>query len=174
MNIEQIDVNIIKEYERNPRKNDHAVNNLAESIAEFGFRVPVLLRKNNTLIDGHLRFKAAKQLGFNCVPAIYIDDMSDAQIKAFRIAVNRMSELATWDFDLLAQELKDLQDMDFDISLTGLDDDLLKLDDVEIQADKDISDKQEYKILIDCVSEHDCEQVFNRLTEQGLKCKIIS
>ena len=85
------------EYARNPRKNDHAVDKVAAAIREFGFRVPVLAKSDKTVVDGHLRLKAAKKLGLETVPVMLCDDMTDAQIKAFRISVNRVAEFAEWD-----------------------------------------------------------------------------
>lgn len=107
------------EYSRNPRKNDHAVDKIAAAIKEFGFRVPVVAKSDGLVVDGHLRLKAAKKLGMTEVPVILADDMTEAQIKAFRISVNRMAEFAEWDNDLLALEFSELTDMGFDLDLTG-------------------------------------------------------
>ena len=85
------------EYARNPRKNDHAVDRVAAAIREFGFRVPVVAKSDGTVVDGHLRLKAAKKLGLTEVPVVLADDMTDLQIKAFRLSVNKMAELAEWD-----------------------------------------------------------------------------
>ena len=113
------------DYARNPRKNDHAVDKVAAAIREFGFRVPIVAKSDGTVVDGHLRLKAAKKLGLDEVPVILADDMSEAQIKAFRLSVNKVAELAEWDIDLLKLEIFDLKEMDFDLSLTGFDDDEL-------------------------------------------------
>ena len=113
-------------YARNPRKNDQAVEQIAAAIREFGFRVPVIAKSDGTIVDGHLRLKAAIKLGMTTIPVINADDMTDAQIKAFRISVNRMAELAEWDMDMLKLELEDLKEMDFDLELTGLDGDVIK------------------------------------------------
>jgi DNA modification methylase len=107
------------EYARNPRKNDHAVDKVAAAIREFGFRVPICAKSDGTVVDGHLRLKAAKKLGLKEVPVILADDMSEAQIKAFRLSVNKVAELAEWDKELLALEFGELEDMGFDLSLTG-------------------------------------------------------
>jgi DNA modification methylase len=107
------------EYSRNPRKNDHAVDKIAGAIKEFGFRVPVVAKSDGLVVDGHLRLKAAKKLGLTEVPVILADDMTEAQIKAFRISVNRMAEFAEWDNELLALEFAELTDMGFDLDLTG-------------------------------------------------------
>ena len=109
----------LTEYARNPRKNDHAVDKIAAAIKEFGFRVPVVAKSDGLVVDGHLRLKAAKKLGMAEVPVILADDMTEAQIKAFRISVNRMAEFAEWDNDLLALEFAELTDMGFDLDLTG-------------------------------------------------------
>jgi len=106
-------------YENNPRKNDHAVEAVATAIKEFGFRVPILILSNNQIVDGHLRYKAAKAAGLVEVPCMLADDMSEAQIKAFRISVNKVAELAKWDEELLAIELQALGDVDFDLSSIG-------------------------------------------------------
>jgi len=117
--LEQWQVSDLIEYARNPRKNDHAVDKVAAAIREFGFRVPILAKSDKTVVDGHLRLKAAKKLGLETVPVMLCDDMTDAQIKAFRISVNRVAEFAEWDDELLRVELEELQAMDFDLDLTG-------------------------------------------------------
>jgi DNA modification methylase len=109
-------------YARNPRRNDHVVDRMAAAIAEFGFRLPVLARSDGSLIDGHLRLKAAQSLGLSHVPVVLADDLSEAQIKAFRLLVNRSASWAEWDEDLLGLELLDLQALDYDLGLTGFDD----------------------------------------------------
>ena len=109
-------------YARNPRHNDHAVEELAAAIKEFGFRVPILCSfKSHVVTDGHLRLKAAKYLKLKSVPCVDSDDMTEAQIKAFRISVNKMAEKAEWDFEMLRIEIDELADMDFDLDLTGFD-----------------------------------------------------
>src|SRR5438477_628987 len=116
-------------YARNPRKNDSAVDPMCSSIREFGFKIPVLARSDGEVVDGHLRLKAARKLGITEVPVILCDEWTPAQVKAFRLMVNRSVTWADWDEDLLAQELLEIQKADFDLSLTGFDvkqiDDLL-------------------------------------------------
>jgi len=125
-NIENWPIEKLIDYARNPRKNDHAVDQIAAAIKEFGFRVPIIAKSDGTVVDGHLRLKAAKKLSMPSVPVILADDMTETQIKAFRISVNRMAELADWDMDLLKLELIELADLDFDLDLTGFGDDFLK------------------------------------------------
>ena len=129
--LEEWKVSDLIEYARNPRKNDHAVDKVAAAIREFGFRVPILAKSDKTVVDGHLRLKAAKKLGLETVPVILCDDMSEAQIKAFRISVNRVAEFAEWDNDLLRIEFDALKELDFDLELTGFS--LDEIDGLEIE-----------------------------------------
>ena len=134
------------EYARNPRKNDHAVDRVAAAIREFGFRVPVVAKSDGTVVDGHLRLKAAKKLGLTEVPVVLADDMTDLQIKAFRLSVNKMAELAEWDDELLALELGELHAADFDMALLGFDAGELSaamgLDSLPDQSDPESSSKE--------------------------------
>lgn len=100
-------------YEKNPRKNNDAVKYVAESIKEFGFKVPIVIDKNNIIVAGHTRYKAAKKLKIDEVPCIIADDLTDEQIKAFRLADNKVAEKAEWDFDLLNFEVGEMPDIDF-------------------------------------------------------------
>ena len=110
-------------YGRNPRKNDHVIEQMAGAIQEFGFRIPIIAKSTGEVVDGHLRLKAALHLGLETVPVVLADDLTPMQIKAFRILANRSATWADWDEDLLRLELEELQLDDFDLSLTGFDDD---------------------------------------------------
>jgi 16S rRNA G966 N2-methylase RsmD len=118
-------------YARNPRKNDAVVDRMCSSIREFGFKVPVLARSNGEVVDGHLRLKAARKLeswpggDTSGIPVILCDEWTDAQVKAFRLLVNRSVTWAEWDDELLAVELQELNETDYDLSLTGFDDEEL-------------------------------------------------
>ena len=112
-------------YARNPRKNDHAVDRMAAVIAEFGFRIPVVARSSGELVDGHLRLKAAIKLGLPTIPVVLADELSDTQIRAFRLLANRSATWADWDDELLRLELDDLTDAQYDLGLTGFDADEL-------------------------------------------------
>lgn len=120
MNIQTVSVNDIRPYENNPRNNDAAVKYVVESIKQFGFKVPIVIDKDNVIIAGHTRYKAAKKLKISEIPAVVADDLTENQIKAFRLADNKVAEQAEWDFDLLGAELDDL--IDFDMSVFGFDD----------------------------------------------------
>lgn len=106
-------------YVNNPRKNDKAVEKVAASIQEFGFKVPIIITSNFEIIAGHTRLKAAKKLELESVPVIIADDLTPEQIKAFRIADNRVSEEAEWDLDLLKAEFEALSTEGMDLDILG-------------------------------------------------------
>lgn len=114
MNVVQMKIEDLIPYDKNPRKNNDAVKYVAESIKQFGFKVPIIIDKNNVIVAGHTRYKAAKKLGLNEVPCIIADDLTDEQIKAFRLADNKVAEKAEWDFDLLGSELDEILDIDME------------------------------------------------------------
>ena len=114
MEIHNIKVSEIKPYKRNPRNNDQAVDAVVESIKSFGFKVPIVLDRNNVIIAGHTRVKAAKRLGLDVVPCVIADDLTDEQARAFRIADNKVAELADWDYTLLDEEINELLDFRFE------------------------------------------------------------
>jgi ParB-like chromosome segregation protein Spo0J len=125
-------------YARNPRKNDSAIDRMCSSIREFGFKIPVLARSDGELVDGHLRLKAARKLGITEVPVILCDEWTPAQVRAFRLMVNRSVTWAEWDDELLALELQELNEAEFDLSLTGFDP--KEIDDLLLVADDDQAD----------------------------------
>ena len=119
MNIIEKKITDIQPYEKNPRRNDEAVKYVAESIRIFGWKQPIVIDRNGIVVAGHTRLKAAKKLGLKKVPCIVADDLTDDQVKAYRLADNKVAEAAEWDFALLDQELDDL--FDFDMSAFGFD-----------------------------------------------------
>ena len=139
MKIVDILVEELKEYENNPRVNDNAVEPVAKSIEEFGFKVPVIIDKDNVIIAGHTRVKAAKKLGLESVPCVIADDLSEEQIKAFRIADNKTNEFAEWDFSKLEEELRELSRIDIDMSVFDFD---LSFD-KEVDESDEETDQQE-------------------------------
>lgn len=114
MNIIEKPIETLRPYENNPRKNDEAVEYVANSIKEFGFKVPIIIDKNNTIIAGHTRYKASKKLGLKSIPCVIADDLTEDQIKAFRIADNKTAEMSFWDYDLLEDELEIIYDIDME------------------------------------------------------------
>jgi DNA modification methylase len=125
MKIEMWAIERVKPYERNPRLNDDAVDTVAASLKEFGWRQPCVVDTDGVLIVGHTRWKAAQKLGLPKVPVHVATDLTPEQIKAYRIADNQTATIAEWDFDLLPLELADLQAANFDLGLLGFDQDTL-------------------------------------------------
>ena len=119
MNVELRDIQAIRPYEGNPRLNDQAVEAVAKSLREFGFRQPIVVDGDGVIICGHTRWKAAQKLGLKQVPVHVATDLTPAQVKAYRVADNQTASLAEWNYDLLPLELKDLAGMDFDLGLLG-------------------------------------------------------
>jgi DNA modification methylase len=119
LKVELMNIGDIKPYLNNPRLNDQAVDAVAASIREFGFRQPIVVDEDKVIIVGNTRYKAALKLGLEQVPVHVATGLSPAQIRAYRIADNKTSQLADWNYELLVQELVDLQGMDFDLDLVG-------------------------------------------------------
>ena len=156
MNIVKLKVSDLIPYINNPRNNENAVDKVASSIKEFGFKVPIVIDKNNVIVNGHTRLLASKKLGLEEVPVIVADDLSDAQIKAFRIADNKVSEYASWDEELLKLELEQLEDMNFSMSEFDLnleydifneEIDDKKDEEVEIEFTEELLEKHNYVVL---------------------------
>ena len=137
LKIEYVDINNIKPYKKNPRKNEEAIPYVMESIKQFGFKNPVILDKDNVIVAGHTRIESAKRLGITEIPCIYADDLTDEQIRAFRLADNKVGEIAEWDIDLLDTEL----------------DDILNIDMSDFGFDLDLEDEEEKEIIEDEVPE---------------------
>lgn len=117
----------IKPYEKNPRINDDAVNYVANSIREFGFKVPIVIDSNGVIVAGHTRYKACKKLKYKEIPCVVADDLTDEQVNAFRLADNKVAEMADWDFDLLDDELGGIIDIDMsDFGFDFGDDDVIE------------------------------------------------
>lgn len=123
MQIVDLKINEIRPYENNPRNNLNAVDVVANSIREFGFKNPIVVDRNYTIINGHTRYQAAIKLGLTFVPVIVADDLSEEQIKAFRIMDNKSSEFAEWDYEKLLAEIKDIENVYDNLeSVVGFDD----------------------------------------------------
>ena len=127
LTVEQWPIDRPIEYIRNPRKNDAEVDRMCGAIREFGFRIPIVAKSDGLVVDGHLRLKAARKLGLTTVPVALADDLTETQIKAFRLLANRSANWASWDEDLLRLELGDLNAAGFDLGLTGFDADEIAL-----------------------------------------------
>ena len=145
----------IKPYENNPRHNDNAVDAVANSIREFGFKQPIVIDKQGVIVAGHTRYKAAKKLGLKTVPCIVADDLNEEQINAFRLADNKVGELATWDLDTLKVELDNIGEIDLSGMGFDLNDDKPAEDIIE-PTEKEINGYQfvHYMVTVD-INHHD-------------------
>lgn len=119
MKIVNVGINSIHPYGKNPRKNDNAIDKVAASIKEFGFQQPIVVDSGNIIIVGHTRYKAAMKLGLIKVPVVHADNLTDKQVKAYRLADNKTSEFGEWDAELLTDELIDLSSTKFDMRPFG-------------------------------------------------------
>jgi len=168
-------------YARNSRTHsDEQVAQIAASIKEFGWTNPILTDGDNGLIAGHGRLMAARKLGHSEVPTIELTGLSEAQKKAYIIADNKLALNAGWDDEMLKLEVKELGDMDFDLSLLGFDDiELANLFDENPDEDEEKDLKEEsynevFNIIIECKDESEQEKIFNRLDSEGYKCRVQS
>lgn len=190
MNIVEIPVDQLKPYKKNARFNENAVPKVAESIRQFGFKVPIVVDKNMSVITGHTRLMASKQLGLKKVPCIIADDLTPQQVKAFRLVDNRTSEFASWNYDFLQTELEslniDLSDFEFP-DLTY--EDTLDAEELESMLDdnNDATDygnkgesetdslpverKEEYKVEIICKNQTEQESLYYELVKRGLNVR---
>lgn len=135
MDILEIKIEELVPYENNPRINDQAVDKVAASIREFGFKVPIVIDKDNVIVAGHTRLEAAKLLGLESVPCIKADDLTDNQVREFRIIDNKTQELADWDLDIMRAELESITGID--MSEFGF-----MIEEIEDQKKKDAEKKE--------------------------------
>ena len=163
MEIKNINIDDLIPYENNPRKNENAVDKVANSISEFGFKVPIIIDKENIIIAGHTRLKAAQKLGIKEIPCIIANDLTEEQIRAFRIADNKVSELSEWNIDKLNLELEDI--LNINMSDFGFD---FNIDEFEDFDESELDDNRERnKINISIVLENykDYEIIKERIEE---------
>ena len=155
------------------RHPDEQVRHIANSIREFGFRQPIVVDANNVVVIGHGRLLAAKLLGLETVPVVRADDLTEAQIKALRLADNKTNE-SEWDFTELEAELAELE-MDFDMAEFGFEDIQGGVSDTEPAADTGptFSYKEQYAVTVMCADEADQQQVYERLTADGYDCRVV-
>jgi len=142
MKIEIVDISTIKPYENNPRKlTDSAIEKVAMSLKEYGFRQPIVVDKDNIIVAGHTRYRASKKLGLKNVPISVIDNLTPEQINAYRIADNRTAEESEWDNELLKMEIKELEAQDFKLDLLGFNED--QLNDLLFEEKQGLTDEDE-------------------------------
>lgn len=154
-------INELIPYENNPRLNDEAVEYVKNSIKEFGFKVPVVIDKDNVIIAGHTRIKASKELGIKDIPCIIADDLTEEQVKAFRLADNKVSEKSVWNWEMLNQELNDILNIDMTKFDFGIDLDE-PLED-ELDEDENNIELKEYQVKLKFKDTKDFKKIEDEL-----------
>lgn len=174
LRVEHWPIERLRPYDRNPRKNDHAVERQAALLREFGFRAPIIVKADGEVVDGHLRLKAAHHLGWtDPIPVALADDLSDAQVKALRLAMNKSAEWAEWDDDLLRIELSDLTAAGFDLDL-GFDLPDLPTGDAAGFGVPESSYREQYGVIVICSDEAEQRGVYERLVSEGMNCRVVA
>lgn len=166
----------VRPYENNPRKNADAVKYVKASIEKFGFKQPIIVDSNRVIIAGHTRLEAAKSLGMAEVPCIVADDLTDAQVKALRLADNKVAEFSEWEMNLLGGELGELAEIsdidmgDFGFDLSEFDN--IGMDDEGDNAEKGVNLSDTYQIIVECDSETEQQEIFEKLSGEGYRCHL--
>lgn len=168
MDIKNIAVKDLIPYEKNTKKHDDVqINNVAESIKQYGFVQPIVIDKNNVVVIGHCRLLAAKKLKMAEVPCVCVDDLTEEQVKALRIVDNKSNE-SPWDFDFLADELAEINldafNFDFGVSFDD--------DDTETKEREEIALNESISVVVECADDEEAETIFEKLSEEGYKCHI--
>lgn len=168
MEIMNIKTELLVPYNKNTKKHDKTqINNVAESIKQYGFVQPIVIDKDNVVVIGHCRLLAAKKLKMKEVPCVCVEDLTEEQVKALRIVDNKSNE-SEWDFDFLADELADLDlsafDFDFGVSLDE--------NDTETKEREEIALNESVSVVVECSDDEEAEAIFEKLSEEGYKCHI--
>ena len=165
MNIIEKNLKDIKQKKKNPRKNDNAVEYVANSIKEFGFQQPIVIDKNGVIVAGHTRYKASKKLGLEKVPCIIADDLTDEQIKAYRLADNKVGEKSEWDIDLLSEGLDGI----FDIDMSDFDFENLSIDWDKVEELSEETYNEPEKDMLECPNCHyvDSKNHFKKVKKEN-------
>lgn len=175
VNIKMVAIGEVVPYEKNPRLNDQAVGAVANSIKEFGFKVPIVVDGDCVVISGHTRLKAAKSLGLTEVPVIVADDLDETKVKAFRLADNKVSELAEWDDSMLAEELSELADLNYDMGQFDFDLDLEPEDGDDLgDIPDDINVMETFALNIIVKSEQEQAELYEEMLERGYDVKVVA
>jgi hypothetical protein len=160
----------INEYEGNPRDTADAVDLVAKSIESFGWKQPIVIDKSNVIVAGHTRYRAAIKLGLETVPVVIADDLSDDEIKAYRIIDNRTSEFSTWNLERLMSELATIELNLDDWKL----DCLLDVEPPEIPDVKGIDFKPKFGVVVDCANDEEQKTVFELVKNAGYSPRLVS
>lgn len=175
VNVKMVAIEEVVPYEKNPRLNDQAVGAVANSIREFGFKVPIVVDGDGVVVSGHTRLKAAKSLGLTEVPVIVADDLDETKIKAFRLADNKVSELAAWDESMLADELSELADLNYDMGQFDFDLDLGPEDGDDLgDIPDDLNVMETFALNIIVKSEQEQAELYEEMIERGYDVKVVA
>lgn len=163
----------LKPYKKNAKKHPkEQVERIANSIKEFGFTQPVLVDKNDCVVAGHGRILGAKKAGLKQVPTICLDDLTEEQIKAYRLVDNKLNE-SDWDYALVGEEVQELLEQDIDMSLFGFDVDLSD-EELELEMEREVKfrTKEKHLVIVPCKSEKETKQVQKEIEHLGYKCDV--
>ena len=181
MQIIEKELSWLKPYANNPRDNESAVEPVAKSIKEFGFKVPIVATSDGEIINGHTRFKASKLLGLEKVPVIIADDLTDEQIKAFRLADNKTGEIADWNESLLIKELEELDDLNYDMGQFEFELDLDDADDADENGSDDAGDipddidvVEAFALNVIVKDEAEQAELYEELLGRGYEVKVVA
>lgn len=175
LNIVYKNIKELKPYKKNAKKHSkEQVEQIANSIKEFGFTQPVIIDKNNCVVAGHGRILGAKKAGLKQVPTVCLEELTEEQIKAYRLVDNKLNE-SEWDYSLLDEELEDLIG-DMNMDLFGFDENEVEQEEDETENKKKVEFeiKEKYEVHIICKDEKQMEQVYNNVKGYGQECKLIS
>lgn len=173
LNIVYRQIKDLKPYKKNAKKHSkEQVEQIANSIKEFGFTQPVIVDKHNSVVAGHGRILGAKKAGLKNVPTVMLEDLTEEQIKAYRLVDNKLNE-SEWDFSLLDEELGILSE-DIDMELFGFCESEIEQEEVETKKKVEFEIKEKYEVHIICKDEKQMEQVFNKVKGYGQECKLVS
>lgn len=173
LNIIYKNIKELKPYKKNAKKHSkEQVEQIANSIKEFGFTQPVIIDKNNCVVAGHGRILGAKKAGLKQVPTVTLEELTEEQIKAYRLVDNKLNE-SEWDYSLLDEELENLTE-DIDMNLFGFEMEEQQDDETENKKKVEFVIKEKYEVHIICKDEKQMEQVFNKVKGYGQECKLVS
>lgn len=167
MELKKIELSKIKPYEKNARKNDDAVEYVIKSIEQCEYIAPIILDENNVILAGHTRYKALKKLGYKEAECVIKEGLTEEQKKKYRLLDNKTAEFAEWDFDLLEDELADL-----DFGDLGIDWGIDNFDSEELNERKEVKFNETISVIIECNSDSEAEKIFNKLQSEGYNCRI--
>ena len=180
MKVQQWPIGKLKRYDKNPRKiTEAAIDKVAASLKEFGFRQPIVVDDKGVIIVGHTRLESAKKMGLEIVPVHVATDLPPQKIKAYRLADNRTGQEVTWDNDLLSLEMTDLYEEDYDLKITGFDPgEIANLFGIELDEgtpeEPAVDATDRYLLLLEFKGEEEQQAMFAELQERGVECKIMN